>query len=428
MRLLIAAILAVGAMAGVAGAAADKPNIILLLVDDMGTPGVGCYGGIYKTPKIDALAAGGIRFERCFSAPLCGPSRAQIMSGRYPFRTGVLTNGNGAAIKPDSVSIAKVLKDAGYATAEAGKWSQLTYMDTAAEAAAWGFDEFLRWDKREGERYWRPALNRNGTAQPTTPSTYGPDAFHEFVVDFIRRHRDTPFFIYYPTTLIHGPIVRTPDSKQAKGDFYADNIAYLDKLVGKLVSALDELELREKTLIVFTGDNGSTRGHTQINGRAVDGSKGTLLEGGSRVPLIVNWKGTAPAGRVVSDLVQFTDFYATFAELAGAKLPAGVKLDSRSFTSQLRGEKGSPREWVFLQLGNDWYARNDNWKLTKSGELFDMSGSPFVQKRVGAEGQGAEAAAARQNLQSVLDELKPAGGVRAKDKVPKKERRRKKAK
>ena len=140
------------------------------------------------------------------------------MFGRYAFRTGVLDNGCGAAATPQKeVSLAKTLQQAGYATALVGKWSQLAYLDTAEEGRAWGFDEFLRWDKSQGERYWKPALNKNGQPVPVTDASYGPDLQHEFVVDFITRHRDRPFFVYYPTPLIHGPILRTPDS-QAGGE------------------------------------------------------------------------------------------------------------------------------------------------------------------------------------------------------------------
>jgi arylsulfatase A-like enzyme len=427
-----------------ADAAAPRPNIIFILSDDYGIPGVGCYGGAYKTPNLDSLAAGGVRFERCYAAPLCAPSRAMCMFGRYAFRTGVLDNGCGAAAKPDKeVCIAKTLKQAGYATAFAGKWSQLSYLDTAEEGRAWGWDEFLRWDKSRGERYWKPALNKNGQPVPVTDTSYAPDMFHEFVVDFIKRHRDGPFFVYYPTTLIHGPILATPDSKEGgrqkvKGErkgqdksqntLYTDNIAYLDKTVGKLVATLDEMNLREKTLIVFTGDNGSVPVGT-INGRPVDGHKSQVNEGGSRVPLIANWKGTTPAGRVLKDLVGFSDFYVTFSELAGAKLPEGVTFDSQSFAPQLRGEKGTPREWVYIQLGMKWYVRSDGWKLTESGQFFDMSDAPFAQKPVAADTQTPEAKAAREQLQGVLDKLNPAGGatkMRKKADGDKKERKQKK--
>lgn len=415
-------VVSLGALCGQAPAAdatAPRPNILFILADDYGVPGVGCYGGAYQTPNLDSLAATGVRFERCFSAPLCAPSRALCMFGRYAFRTGVLDNGCGAAATPQKeVCLAKTLQQAGYATALAGKWSQLAYLDTAEEGRAWGFDEFLRWDKSQGERYWKPALNKNGQPVPVTEASYGPDLQNEFVVDFIKRHRDKPFFVYYPTPLVHGPILRTPDSKdggvrkakgKSDGSLYADNIAYLDKLVGQLVATLDELNLRDKTLIVFSGDNGSVPVGT-IHGRPVDGHKSQVNEGGSRVPLIANWKGVTPAGCVLKDLVDFSDFYATFAELAGAKLPASLSFDSHSFAPQLCGEKGSPREWAYVQLGAKWYARNDGWKLTEKGELFDMSDAPFAQKLVSPDTQTAEGKAARESLQAVLDKLNPAAG------------------
>ena len=457
-KLLLSALGFVGLVAAITspdGVCADavafsKPNIIFILADDYGIPGIGCYGGAYKTPNLDSLAAGGVRFERCYAAPLCAPSRALCMFGRYAFRTGVLDNGCGAAAKPDKeVCIAKTLKQAGYATALAGKWSQLSYLETAEEGRAWGFDEFLRWDKSRGERYWKPALNKNGQAVPVTDTSYAPDMFHEFVVDFIKRHRDGPFFVYYPTTLIHGPILATPDSKEgakskaegkrkgkgerkSKGDnpLYTDNISYLDKIVGKLVAALDEMNLREKTLIVFVGDNGSVPVGA-INGRPVDGHKSQVNEGGSRVPLIANWKGVTPVGRVLKDLVGFSDFYATFAELAGAKIPENLTFDSRSFAPQLRGEKGTPREWIYVQLRDKWYARNDGWKLTESGQLFDMSDAPFVEKPVAADSTSDNAKAARARLQAVLDKLSPAKGKIASDDPKKgkagKKRKRKQA-
>ena len=144
-----------------------------------------------------------------------------------------------------------------------------------------------------------------------------------------------------------------------------------------------------------------------------------MNEGGSRVPLIANWKGTTPAGRVVKGLVDFTDFYPTFCEVAGAKLPAGVKLDGHSLAPQFRGEKGNPREWIYIHLANDWYARNDNWKLNRAGNLYDMSDAPFAEKLVLPDAHNDQAKAARQRLQAVLDELNPAAGKTAPVRVKK---------
>lgn len=404
-------------------AEARKPNIILIFADDYGLPGVGCYGGAYKTPHLDALAAGGQRYTHCYSMPLCGPSRATVLSGRYTFRNGVLTNQFGDAYKPtDSPSIAVALKSAGYATAVAGKWGQLSYMNGPEDARAWGFDEALVWnpggDNEKGSRYWDPVYFRDGK-QIDGAGKYGPGLLHDFTVDFIQRRRDEPFFIYYPTPLIHGPILHTPDSanktdekkNRFAADHYADNVAYLDKLVGKLVAELDALKLRENTLIVFTGDNGSTgAGPFTVDGKTMSGKKGSMLEGGSRVPLIVNWQGTTPAGKVVDDLVDFTDFYATFVELAGGKLPEGTKFDGHSFAPRVRGETGTPRSSVFVQLGAQWYARSKDWKLDQSGQLFSMKNAPFEQIEVAADANDPAAEKARGELKAALEELNPAGG------------------
>jgi arylsulfatase A len=389
-----------------------KPNFILILADDFGLPDIGCYGSAYQTPHLDKLAAGGTRFEHCYAAPLCAPSRAMCMFGRYGFRTGVTDNGLGASATPQGeVCIAKVLQQAGYATAVAGKWSDLEYLVTREDAAKWGFDEFMIWGERweeNGEqtgraRYWGPDYNHNGRILSGDRSKFGPDLLHSFVVDFIRQRRGQPFFIYYPTPMIHYKLQRTPDSTGQKPDLHADNIAYLDKLVGKLVAELDSLKLREETLIVFVGDNGSTKGAHTVDGRPVHGKKGELNEGGCRVPLIFNWPGTTPAGRVSKDLVSLTDFFPTFTALAGGTLPAGVTLDGHSLAPQTLGQPGRPRAWVYVQLRNDRYVRDARWKLTQSGEFFDMKDAPWQEIPVVAERSDAEAHAARIRLKAALD-------------------------
>lgn len=423
------AVLAAGLMAGDAFAAepasVGKPNIVLILADDLGLPNVGAYGGVYKTPNLDALAAGGTKFDRCFANPLCGPSRATLLFGRYVFRTGVFDNGFGAAATPDKeIAIAKVLKQAGYATAVSGKWAQLQYLTTKEDGLKWGWDEFLAWGppsedsdgKGRGNRYWDPHYNLNGKTLTQATGKYGPDVAQDFVIDFIRRHKNEPFFVYYPTPLVHGPILPTPDSTggdrtrddPADEQIYADNVAYLDKQIGQLVRELDALKLREKTLILFVGDNGIARPGAVLAGRAVDGKKGQLREGGSRVPLIANWPGTTPAGVVRDDLVDFTDFYATLAELGGGALPENHPLDSHSFAPQLLGQKGDPRKWAFVQLRSRWYARSDRWKLDQSGQLFDMRDAPFAEHLVPADSTNPAAVTARKALQKVLDTLNPA--------------------
>jgi arylsulfatase A len=400
---------------------AKRPNILFIFGDDCGIDAIGCYGSDRAkslTPNIDALAKSGTRFERGYSTPLCGPSRCVVMTGRYGFRSGGLTNQTAGNPKFTSEpSLAKVLKSAGYVTGMAGKWRQMS--DSPGD---WGFDEYIT-DPTAGGYFWKTSYTKNGQEVTSDKEIYYPDAGSDFAVDFLTRHKDHPFYFYLSEHLIHGPILRTPDSKEgaSANQHYDDNIAYLDKTVAKLVGALDKLGLRENTVILFSTDNGTSRvGYTpehnpndlsgKIGGRAVHGQKGQLLEGGSRVPFIANWKGTLPGGKVSSDLIDFSDLLPTFAELAGAKLPADVKFDGRSFAPQLRGQTGSPREWIFVQLGAGWYVRDDGWKLNEKGELFSMKDAPFVEAPVPADSTDPAAQAARKRLQAVLTDLNPAAG------------------
>jgi len=391
-------------------APARKPNIVFILADDLGNGNVGAYGSDnFKTPNIDALAKSGTIYERCFSAPVCGPSRAELMTGRYAFRTGMTGNDKESAkimAAATETMIPKVLKPAGYVTGQVGKWSQVPL-----EPGDWGFDEYLRfqasgdyWNTQErAEKY-----TLNGKSVPLADGEYLPDKMHDFAVDFISRHKDEPFFLYYPMSHVHTDILRTPDSAPDSKDLFMDNIHYMDKLVGKLVAELDRLKLRDNTIIFFVGDNGVHPGEgdrSTIRGRRISGAKGMMLEGGSLVPCIVSWPGKIATGKVSPDLVDFSDFFPTIAELTGAKLPDGVTIDGKSFASILKGEQGTPREWIFVQLGRNWYVRESNWKLNHAGELFDMKDAPFEEKLVASDSTDPEAIAARARLQAVLDKL-----------------------
>jgi arylsulfatase A len=183
---MVAALAVLAAAFTLHAAAPAKPNIIFILVDELGIPGVGSYGGVYKTPNIDALAASGVRFERCFSSPLCAPSRALCMTGRYGFRTGVVDNPHGGRATPKKeIIVAKTLKQAGYKTAVIGKWRQLSYLRTKEDAAAWGFDEFLTWGTgatESNDRYWEPDYNHNGKILKDVKIKYGPDLLHAAIL------------------------------------------------------------------------------------------------------------------------------------------------------------------------------------------------------------------------------------------------------
>ncbi|HEY2572934.1 MAG TPA: sulfatase-like hydrolase/transferase [Verrucomicrobiaceae bacterium] len=418
---------------GSAAAPSAKPNIVFILADDLGIDGLSCYGAdAWKTPHIDKLAASGTRFETCYAAPLCGPSRCLLMTGRYAFRTGGLANGSwrgggpGAKSK-DEWSIAKVLKQAGYVTGESGKWRQV-----GESPRDWGFDEYCT-DPTAGGWYWKDSYIKNGETIKSSKDVYNPDIIQAFSIDFITRHKDEPFFLYYAMHLVHKPTLHTPESPSKDGpERYGDNIIYMDKQVGGIVAELEKLHLREKTLVIFSGDNGTAVGYpTPVHGRIVNGAKGSMLEGGSRVPYVASWPGVTPAGKVSSDIVSFADQLPTLAELGGAPLPSGVKIDGRSIAPQLRGEKGTPRDYAYVQLGPRWYVREPGFKMNEKGELFDMSDAPFVEKSVAPADDTAASKEARARLSAVLAELNPAagktdGGAKARD-GKKKKRKDKKA-
>jgi arylsulfatase A len=268
----------------------------------------------------------------------------------------------------------------------------------------------------------------NGKEVPLKDGEYLPDLMHAFAVDFIKRHQDKPFFLYYPMSHVHNAILPTPDSspenkklKEGSIPLYQDNVAYMDKLVGKLMAELDQLKLREKTIVIFTSDNGT--GYTAyrefnypafctIGGKRLSGYKGTMLEGGALVPMVISWPGTTPAGQVTTNLISFADFFPTLAELAGAKLPTGVTIDGKPFTPMFHGltQGNWLRNWIFVMLNNNWYDRELDWKLDQSGELFNMKSAPFAEPLVPANPENTEAAAARRRLQAVLNQLNPAAG------------------
>jgi len=412
ISLLFACLLSLGV--SLRAATPTKPNIIFILADDYGVGEVSAYGADnYKTPNIDALARGGTRYTHAYTPSLCGPSRATILTGRYLFRTGATNQDATGRFTPAAETMMPtILKSAGYVTAAVGKWGQLPL-----GPGEFGFDQHLKF--QGSGAYWNTQDKAktylvNGQVTPLKDKEYLPDVMHAFVTDFITTNHDKPFYLYYSLSHVHTEILPTPDSAPDSKDIYADNVKYMDKLVGQLIAELERQHLRENTLIVFFGDNGTANGradNAMIGGRRLDGAKGSMLEGGSLEPLIVNWPGVTPAGKVRGDMIDSTDFVPTFAEIAGAKLPEKKIIDGRSFAASIRGDSKQARQWVYLQLARQWYVRSSAWKLTQAGELFDMSDAPFSEKLVSADTKIPAAIAARQQLKAALDQLNPAGGI-----------------
>ncbi len=401
-----------------------KPNIILIMADDIGYECFGCYGSAsYKTPVLDGLAETGMRFQHCYSQPLCTPSRVKVMTGQYNFRNYT----NFGVLDPKQKTFGHLLQECGYATCVVGKWQLYGSVNQSAAVRGTGslpeqagFDEHCLWQvKDRGSRYKDPVVVQNGRNLEGLKGRYGPDVFTDYAIDFIERHKARPFFLYFPMSIVHNPFVPTPDSedwknKEHKNDnkYFADMVAYMDKIVGRIVRKVDELSLRENTLVLFTGDNGTNRSikSKMSNGHVIQGDKGNTTDAGTRVPLIANWPGTVPAGKVCGDLVDFSDFVPTFAELTGVSHPEGMILDGQSFLPQLQGKKGRPRKWIFCHYDPRWggremrrFVRDKRWKLYDNGDLFDVLADTLERN---PNPDGPEAASARKRLQAVLDSIK----------------------
>ena len=422
-----------------------KPNIVLIMADDVSWECFGCYGaGDYKTPNLDKLASQGLRFSHCYSTPICTTSRVKIMTGKYNFRNYT----HFGYLNPDEKTFGNLLQDAGYQTAIAGKWqlnglsNSLAGFQNSKRPHDAGFDEYMLWQltmpKSKGERFWSPLLEHNGKvlSKQQNAGKYGPDLLCDFLCDFIDRHQDQPFFVYYPMLLVHDPFVPTPDSvgqgtrdhsankapkdKVQRKKNFVDMVAYMDKIVGRIVSKVESVGQLENTLILFTADNGTNRQIKSLwNGMEIQGGKGGMTDMGTHVPLIAFWKGTTPRGKVVDDLVDFTDFYKTFASAAEIQRSSSDPTDGVSFLPQLKGEAGTPRDWVFCHYEPYWnkkpgqFIRNQKFKLYRDGRLFQVPQDLKEESDLSAS-ELETARAAKRQLSSVLD-LAPPSPALSKD-------------
>ena len=378
-------------------AAADRshaagPNILLILADDVGCETLGCYGGSsYETPQIDKLAADGLRFTHCFAMPVCHPTRVTLLSGKYPFR---LNNPGWGSYPKDEEqnTIAHAMKEAGYATAVAGKW-QLTLLKRDPEHPhRMGFDQYSLFGWHEGARYHDPLIWQNGEIRDDTQGKYGPDLYVDFLIDFIRDNRERPWLALYSMALWH----------EVTGDLK------------------DELGLRENTVVIFTTDNG-TAGRSKLRAignknkfeyekvvskrgdELLPGGKGSLTDLGTNVPLIIRWPAQIKRADVTDTLVDMSDFFPTCVELASKTPPAG--LDGHGFAPLLTGEAFDEREFAYAQHRGKFWVRNQRFKLYDDGRLFDLVDDPREKKPIPADKQSPAAAAARKALSSAIDGL-----------------------
>jgi len=406
--------------------AEERLNVILIMADDSAADNYGCYGSkFFSTPRLGALARTGAKFNHCYSEPVCTSSRVKIMTGRDGIRNYVQFG----TLDRDEVTFGSMMKDAGYATVIAGKW-QLHGGERGTLAPACGFDTYCLWNYpgTERSRYWNPSLMRDGKLLKTTEKDYGPDILTDYLIEFIGKNKSKPFFAYYPMLLVHSPFPKTPDSKPdpvngAKAKSLAnfrDMTLYADKCVGRIIDALEENGLREKTVIIYTTDNGTHRALTYPYGSEERiGEKAYATDGGTHVPLIINCPGTVPAGIVSNDLVDFSDMLPTIADITGVELPK-VKLDGRSFWSQCQGKKGNPRKFIFQYYYPKYkpaadkhgqgvnkqeiiWAQNQRHKLYRDGSLYTVLDR--YEKTLLNPGENAQVDRDRKLLQEALDSM-----------------------
>lgn len=409
----------------------SRPNIILIMADDLGYETLGTYGSTdYATPNLDRLAQEGMRFENCYSTPLCTPTRVQLMTGKYNFRNYI---GFGL-LDPNEKTFGNYLQEAGYKTVVVGKW-QLLGNDYQRELAGgkvgtWpsnaGFDDYCLWQiDQRGSRYKDPLLSIKGHGTKEYTGEYGPDKFVDHIETFMESNLENPFFVYYPMVLTHDPFVPTPDQVDFRGfdpaikvndtTYFRYMVAYMDKLIGRITKKIDDLGIRENTLVLFIGDNGTDRKViSRNNGVKIAGRKGYPVEAGTHVPFIANWKGTIAPGQSNPNLIDFTDFLPSLLEAAAVGIPDSAIIDGTSFFPQLTGNKYEPREWVFCHYDPHWgkfkparYVQDTRWKLYSDGRFYDLKNDPQETIPLNIEEQPEDVGHLFSKFEAVLDRMKP---------------------
>ena len=391
---------------GFAKKSSGKPNIVFILADDLGFNDVGYHGGKIKTPNIDKLASEGVRLEQFYVQPVCSPTRASLMTGRYPMRYGLQVG----VVRPwaqyglplEERTLAQALRQAGYTTAICGKW-HLGHLNSKYLPTARGFDH--QYGHYNGAlNYYTHirdnALDWHRDDEPLREEGYTTDLLADESVRLIERHDiSRPLFLYVPFNAVHSPF-QAPQpyadmykSIKAKNKrIYAGMVTCMDDAIGRIISALDNRGMRRNTLIIFCSDNGGLGGIAD-NG-PLRGHKGQLYEGGVRVPATATWPGVLKAGAVVQEPLHIVDMYPTLVKLAGGNLKQPQPLDGRDAWPTIARGKASPHEDILLNVTPaNGAIRCGDWKLVHNGgiganstgekaeqnvfELFNLAEDPY---------------------------------------------------
>ena len=413
---------------------ADRPNVIVIMADDIGAEGLACYGStIYTTPHLDRMAAEGLRFENAYATPLCTPTRVMIMSGLYPPRTGfraLIGKGEGVRMPASIRTFGHDFRAAGYATAVTGKWQLGKFDEFPDQPVEHGFDEYCMWTwvygDQKSSRYYKPQIYHNSKVINGGERDFGPDYFHDFALDFIDRKKNEPFFLYYPMALVHSPLVHPPKlEKLARTNFRDDldkqtiafghMITYMDHVVGSLLKRLKKHGLDKNTLVLLTGDNGTHKNITShLPGLKLKGGKGTMTEAGSRVPLLAWWPDTIRPG-VRDEFFCLVDVLPTVTSLAGIRL--NRKVDGLNLAHHLTGGPGKNREHVLINYGRGYFVRDKRFRLNQDGKLYDIPVTSNVARYSEQVTTDLEHQGHRRRLQTLLDNFMAIENEYATDKV-----------
>ncbi|MCI0638789.1 MAG: sulfatase [Gemmataceae bacterium] len=390
MLLACPTVLAQSESAKPSGPAKDRPNIIIILADDLGYGDLGCYGHPrFKTPNLDKLAAQGTRFTQ-FNTPMafCAPTRASLLTGRYPMRCKMPNNpapdggpqADKVALPADEILLAELLKRAGYATGMVGKW-HLGHHDVAYYPTKRGFDDYLGILYSNDMRPVQLVQGEKVVEYPLVQATL-TDRYTQWALDFITRNKGRPFFLYFAHAMPHKPLACSEKFyKKSGAGLYGDVMAELDDSVGRLMAKLKELGLDENTIVIFTSDNGPWYGGSSGGLR---GMKGTTWEGGYRVPCIVSWPGKLPAGKTSAALTTTPDLFPTALAAAGVDPPKDRVLDGRSLLPILTGKAKGVHDVIFSHQGNKIASvRNARWKLhlVPAKDKKDLAGKKWIDPR-----------------------------------------------
>ena len=385
----------------------QKPNIVLIMADDLGYECVNSYGGTsYNTPNLSVLANTGMQFENCHSQPICTPSRVKLMTGKSNKKNHV----EFGYLDPKEKTFSQILRKSGYATLIAGKWQLGKDVSLPNH---FGFDEHLLWQLSttgrdslgRDKRYVNPVLEQNGELYEKNQGRYSTDMIVDYINDFMMRKKNQPFLVYYPMILTHCPFDPTPHSKdwnafdmgsktyKGNAKYFGDMVSYMDFSIGRIVNKIDQLGLRENTIILFIGDNGTDKPIvSMMDNIAVEGGKGKTTDNGTHVPLIVNWKGVIKPNSKSRNLVDFSDFFPTLFDLAGVPVEASMDLDGVSFYPELTNKNGPKRKWIHtwynrnggsnpLFRSHEW-VRNENYKMYVGNRFYNVKKDPYEENNI----------------------------------------------